>query len=178
VIVALAFLLAGCSPAAEDIAKAIGSDNPVMREDGAKIAQNYDDDVVADALIKVLTDPAEQVRLNAIESICEIEATKAGPALIERLRTDDSVKVRRAAADALGRLQTKDAIPDLVTYVNGFGPDDHEQLAGLWAIGNIGSTGLPADAKKQALQTLVDRRNATKDKFVRYVASAALRTLK
>lgn len=177
--VALALLaLAGCSPAPEDIAKAIGSDNPVMREDGAKIAQNYDDPVVVDALVKVLSAPSELVRLNAVESLAELEAVGAAPALLELLKTDENPKVRRAAADALGRLMVKEAVPDLVAYVATFGPDDRDQLVGLWALGNIGSEGLPAELKAAALETLVARREATKDRYVRYTASAALRTLK
>lgn len=176
--IGLLFALMGCDPAPEDIAKAIGSENPVMREDGAKIAQNYDDEAVVAALVAVLSDPSEAVRLNAIESLAELEATTAAPALIERLKVDESAKVRRAAADALGRLAAEEAIPDLIAYVLAFGPNDHEQLAGIWALGNIGAEGLPADAKKAALATLVSRREATTDRYVRYQASAALRTLK
>lgn len=178
-VLALALLgLAGCSPAAGDIAKAIGSDNPVMREDGAKIAQNYDDEVVVAALVEVLADPSEAVRLNAIESLAELEAASAAPALIERLKADESPKVRRAAADALGRLMVKESVPDLVAYVATFGPDDRDQLVGLWALGNIGSEGLSAELKAPALETLVQRRESTTDRYVRYTASAALRTLK
>lgn len=173
----LVWLLA-CSPAPEDIAKAIASDNPQMREDGAKIAQNYDDEVVVTALIAVLSDPSEQVRLNAIESLAELEATSAGSPLIARLADDPSPKVRRAAVDALGRLVVKESIPVIITYMAGFAPDDREQLAGIWALGNIGSAGLPAASKKQALDALVGLRNATADKYIRYQASAALRTLK
>lgn len=171
-------LVLACSPSAEDIAKAVGSENPVMREDGAKIAQNYDDPVVVAALVKVLTDPSEPVRLNAIESLAELNATSAGSALIDRLQNDPSPKVRRAAADALGRLLVKEAVPQLVAYLAGFSPDDRSQLAGVWALGNIGSEGLPPEMKVLALATLVSLRNATADKYVRYAASAALRTLK
>jgi len=113
-VIALLSLVA-CDPAPEDIAKAIGSENPVVREDGAKIAQNYDDEVVVKALEGVLADPSEKVRLNAIESLAEIGAASAAPALIARLREDASPKVRRSAADALGRLLAKDAAADLVT---------------------------------------------------------------
>ncbi|MFZ5481830.1 MAG: HEAT repeat domain-containing protein [Myxococcota bacterium] len=172
------FALLACDPAPEDIAKAIGSDNPVMREDGAKIAQNYDDEVVVAALVAVLADPSEQVRLNAIESLAEVEATSAVPALVQRLREDASPKVRRAAADALGRLLAKDAAPDLVAYVGLFDANDHDQLAGIWALGAIGGEGLPPEQKKLVLDVLVAKREQTTDKFVRYNASAALRTLK
>lgn len=174
----LGAMLAGCDPAPEDIAKAIGSENPVMREDGAKIAQNYDDEVVIQALLAVVNDPAPQVRLNAIESLAELEALAASPALIAILSDDPNPKVRRAAADALGRLKAKDAVPALITYVTAFKADDHEQLAGLWALGNIGGEGLDPALKQQALLTLAQRREGTADRFIRYTSSAALRTLK
>lgn len=167
-----------CSPSSDDIAKAITSENPVMREDGAKIAQNYADEVVEKALTAVLTDESKAVRLNAIESLAEIEASGANAALIDRLNADEESRVRRAAADALGRLKAKDAIPALLLYVQGFGPNDREQLAGVWALGNIGGEGLDADAKKGVLVTLSNLRETTADPCVRYVASAALRTLK
>ncbi len=173
----LVWLLA-CAPAPEDIAKAIASENPQMREDGAKIAQNYDDEVVIAALVGVLTDPSEQVRLNAIESLAELDATSAGSPLIARLADDPSAKVRRAAVDALGRLAVQESIPVIITYMAGFSPDDRDQLAGIWALGTIGAEGLPAASKKQALDTLVTLRNTTSDKHIRYQASAALRTLK
>ena len=94
----LIFALLACSPSAEDIATAIHSENPVMREDGAKIAQNYDDEVVVKALLDVIGDPSEKVRLNAIESLAELQAQDAGLALIERLQSDPSPTVQRAAA--------------------------------------------------------------------------------
>lgn len=170
-------VLAACTdPAA--IATAIGSQNPVTREDGAKIAQNYDDPAVIDALTKALADPSEPTRLNAIESLAELEATGAGPALIDRLRNDPSPTVKRAAADALGRLKVKEAVPDLIAYLATFTPDDRDQLAGVWALGNIGTIGLDADAKKQTMDTLVALRDASQDTFVKYNTTFALRWLK
>lgn len=177
----LALLLAACGPAPEDIARAIGSDNPVMREDGAKIAQGYDDPAVIEALVKVLSDPSETVRLNAIESLAELEATRAVPALTDSLNGDPSPKVKRAACDALGRLVAVEAVPDIIAYVESFGPNDRSQLVGLWAIGWIGSQaggGLPAEVKKSALNVLVSRRDGSSDKFIVYQSKAALRTLK
>jgi HEAT repeat protein len=170
--------LLACSPSPEDIAKAIQSENPVMREDGAKIAQNYDDPAVVEALVAVIGDPAERVRLNAIASLATLDAASAAPALIARLEQDDSQAVKTAAADALGRLLAKDAAPALVAYVNGFSADDRAQLAGIWALGAIGAEGLAADHRKLVLDTLVARREASTDTYVRYNASAALRTLR
>jgi HEAT repeat protein len=171
-------LLLACDPAPEDIARAVGSENPVMREDGAKIAQNYDDPVVIEALVKVLSDPSEKVRLNAIESLAELDATAAVPALIDSLNGDPSPKVKRAAVDALGRLVAKESVPDIIAYVEGFSADDREQLAGVWALGWIGSKGLDPELKKSALNTLVARREKSTDKFIVYQANAALRTLR
>ncbi len=174
----LAVLLIGCSPAAADIAKAISSENPVMREDGAKIAQNYADPLVWDALIKTLKDNSQKTKLNAIESLAYTEATLAGPALIDVLQTDADPLVQRAAADALGRLCIEEAVPALTTYVGSFEPNDLNQLTGIWALGNIGAQGLPADQKALVLATLVQKRETTTDRYVLYNANYALRTLK
>lgn len=174
---ALLLLAAGCSPAAADIAKAISSENPVMREDGAKIAQNYADPLVWDALIKTLHDNSQKTKLNAIEALAYTDATLAGPALIDVLKTDPDPLVKRAAADALGRLEILDAAPALVEYLATFQPNDRDQLAGIWALGNIGAQGLPADQKKLVLDTLVQKREATTDRYVLYNSNAALRTL-
>lgn len=172
-------MLLGCSPSAEDIAKAIASENPVMREDGAKIAQNYDDEVIIDTLIAVIADPSEKVRLNSIESLAELQAIKAGPAMVERLQTDASPKVQLAAADALGRILYKEAVPALIAYCNTFtDPNDRNQLGAIWAIGRIGYEGLEPEIKRQAMEFLVARRAVTTDRYILYNISMALRYLK
>ncbi len=170
--------LLGCSPSAEDIAKTITSTNPVVREDGAKIAQNYPEEAVEKALIAALGDPARTVRLNAIESLAEIEATTAGAPLVDRLQNDADPLVRRAAADALGRLKERGAALALVAYVQTFGPDDREQLAGIWALGSIGAEGLDPEPRQVVLDALVNLRDTTTDRHVRYQVTAALRTFK
>ncbi len=175
----IAILLSlACSPSPEDIAKTIVSSNPVAREDGAKIAQNYPDEAVEKALISVLGEPSRTIRLNAIESLAEIEATTAGAPLIDRLANDDDPGVRRAAADALGRLKEKGAAPALIAYVQGFGPEDRQQLAGVWALGNIAAEGLDPEPRQAVLDALAALRATTTDRFVRYQTTAALRVLK
>lgn len=173
----LLLALVGCSPAPEDIAKAIRSDNPVMREDGAKIAQNYDDAVVWEALLTVVKDTPQKTKLNAIESLAFTGATNAGPALIEVLQNDTDPRVRRAAADAIGRLVVLDGAPALMAYLAEFDANDHAQLAGIWALGNLGANGLPAEVRAQVLDALVQKREATTDRYVLYSANYALRTL-
>lgn len=169
--------LLACGPSSSDVAKVVANGNPVQREDGAKIARNFEGEAVEEALVAVLEDPAEQVRLNAIESLATLGAARAVPALERRLSDDASPAVKRAAADALGRLKAVGSAGALVTYVEGFGPDDRGQLAGLWALGALGAEGL-GDARGRVLDALVAKRSATKDRYVRYNASAALRTLR
>lgn len=171
-------LLTGCGPTAEDIAKAIQSENPVMREDGAKIAQNYDDDVVVDALITVLADPSQRAKLNALESLSELQNERACPALIERLTGDSDPLVRRAAADGIGRVLCKDGAPALITYAQEFAPDDRAQLGAIWGIGRLGYEGLEPDIRKQALDLLIARREQATDPYVKYNVNLALRYLK
>lgn len=171
--------VSACGPAVSDIAKIVGSENPVQREDAAKIAKNFDDPAVVEALVKALEDPADQVRLNAIESLAELEAgAAAGARLTQILGEEASPAVKRAAADALGRLTVLDAAPQIVDYVQAFAPDDRAQLAGVWALGALGAKGLSAEARTSAMKALVERRDSTKDRYVRYNASAALRTFR
>jgi HEAT repeat protein len=174
----LLLALLACGPSPDDIARAIASANPVQREDGAKLARNAGGEAVEQALIAVLADPSEAVRLNAIESLAVLVTASAAPALELRLRDDPSPAVRRAAADALGRLGAVQAAPALVAYVQGFSDDDRDQLAGLWALGAVGGLGLAPADREAVMGVLVARREATKDRFVRYNASAALRTLR
>ena len=178
VLATAALSLCGCSPAPADIAKAISSENPVMREDGAKIAQNYDDPLVWDALVLTLKDSSQKTKLNAIESLASTEAKPAGPQLIDVLNTDADPRVKRAAADALGRLCVMESAPALVAYLSSFEANDREQLAGIWALGNLGAQGLEAESKKIALETLVQKREGTTDRYILYSANYALRTLR
>lgn len=174
----LALLLVACGPTPDDVARAIRADNPVQREDGAKIAANVDDPAVVDALVSVLADPSEPVRLRAVRSLADLGATSVGAALRARLAAEESPAVRRALADALGRLGAVEAVPELTAYVASFGDDDRAQLAGLWALGALGAHGLQGEARTRALEMLVRRREATKDRSVRWVTSAALRTFR
>lgn len=170
--------LLACGPASEDVARAIASENPVQREEGAKIARNVGGDAVETALLDVLDDPSEAVRLNAVESLATLEATIATESLVGRLRDDPSPAVKRAAADALGRLGATSAAPALVAYVQAFSDDDRDQLAGLWALGAVGALGLAQQDRAAVMAVLVARREATRDRYVRYNTSAALRTLR
>ena len=65
-------------------------------------------------------------------------------------------KVRRAAADAIGRLVVLDGAPALIAYLGEFDANDRDQLAGIWALGNLGAHGLQADVRKQVLDVLED----------------------
>ncbi len=71
------------------------------------------------------------------------------PALIARLRDEDA-EVRRATADALGRLQDSRAITPLVTTLND--EDDEVRLAALHALSNF-ERGVPAAPIRALLES-------------------------
>ena len=65
-------LCAACGASPDEVARNLSSPNPVVKEDSAKIADNFDSPEVRAALVVALQDPSERTRLNAIESLVEM----------------------------------------------------------------------------------------------------------
>ena len=132
----VAILALACGPDPADIAKNLGSENPVIREDSAKIAHNFDAPEVRSGLIALLDDSAADVRINAIKSLIELEETEAVPKLITMLETETDPQVHREVIDALGRLGESEAVPVLISYI-----EDNMQpsppLNAIWALGYL-----------------------------------------
>jgi HEAT repeat protein len=164
------FVLAlfACGPSSSDIAKNLESPNPVVREDTAKIARNFGSDTVEKALIGAISDAGDKVRFNAVNSIAELEAEQAVPALIDRLEEEPAPLVQRAIVDALGRLGDAKAVPTLITYLEER-EDKAPPLNAIWALGNL--------EDHRSLE-LLSRLRLSKDVYVRWNASVALRNLR
>jgi HEAT repeat protein len=162
------FLVLGCGPSSDDIAQNLQSDNPAIREDTAKIAKNFSSDVVVQALITALNDPAEEVRLNAVDSLVELEATEAVSALMVTVQRDSSDLVKRQAVDALGRLGDGAAVPVLIAYVEQR-KAKKPPLNAIWALGNL--------EDPSAMPILSELRNHP-DPYVAWNANEALRNLR
>ena len=163
----LSLVATGCDPAPEDLAANLSSPNPAVRVDTAKIARNFPSEVLEAALVGALDDPAQQVRLNAIDSLIELEATSAVPRLIALLEEGGSDDQQRHVIDALGRRGDPSAVPALVAYVEAREPAP--PLNAIWALGELEGA--------DALPVLARLRDAS-DPYVRYNATAALRKLK
>lgn len=162
-------LLVACGPSAEDIAANLSSENPVVREDSAKMAKKYDDEVVIEALIAALNDEGDTVRLNAVESLAELEAEAAVPPLIAVVQADPDPEVVSAAVDALGRIADPRAVSVLMAHLEQQGPE-LKTLNAVWALGNIGDG--------RALPLLARIRAETDDVYVIYNVDRAMRLLK
>jgi HEAT repeat protein len=130
----IAVLLSACGASPDDIAKNLESDNPVIREDTAKIAHNFDSPEVREGLVALLHDEREMVRYNAVRSLVELEDTDAVPAMMEMLETEESQKVLRELIDALGRLGDADAVPVLIAYIEA-NKEPKPPLNAIWALG-------------------------------------------
>ncbi len=170
-------LLVGCAPTTDEVVASVRSENPVVREDWAAEAAKHTEPEVVEALVAVLGDSSDRVRLAAVASLAQINDKAAIPALIQRIREDHNPKVREAAADALGRMRATEAAPDLLAFSVTFSPDDQGQLVGLWALGHVGAE-LPEPEQRTAIRDfLVARREQTTDKYVRFNSTTALREL-
>ena len=161
-------VLMACGPSSDDIVTNLRSDNPAVREDTAKIARNFGSDAVNAALIEILVDPMEKTRLNAIESLVELEAVEAVPALALLLETDPSDLVKREAVDALGRLGDARAVPNLIAYIEAR-EKERPPLNAIWALGFLEAP--------QSLELLVRLREHD-DLYVAWNANQALRNLR
>jgi HEAT repeat protein len=159
-------LLLACGPTPEDIARNLASPNPAVRQDTAKIAKNFGGEATEAALVGVLGDPIENVRLNAVQSLVELEAVSAVPFLMARLEAEPAPRVQREIVDALGRLGDRQAVPTLLAYLEARAEDP--PVNAIWALGNLGD---PA-----ALEPLIALR-LSDDPHVAYNANVALRNL-
>jgi HEAT repeat protein len=86
-----------------------------IRRWSAAVADNFADSETLHALVPLLRDPKAQVRLWAVHSL-SCETCKDGPnpidataLLLERIESDESIKVRRQAAAMLAHHRTPDA---------------------------------------------------------------------
>jgi HEAT repeat protein len=163
----LLMTLIACGPSSDDIVKNLSSTNPVVREDTAKIARNFGSDSVESGLISVLGDPEPKVRLNAVESLVELETKAAVPSLMERLELETDPRVQRAVIDALGRLKDTRAVPALITFLEKH--IESPPLNAVWALGNL--------EDDRALNVLAPLRTST-DQHVVWNVNQALRKLK
>jgi len=159
-------LLLACGPDPAVIATGIGSDNPAVRQDMVVAGKLVDDPVVVEALVAALEDESTIIRITALESLADLDAVDAVPAICLRLEDDDDA-VQRAAVDALGRLQDPAATPALVDYLDR-NRAGRVPLNALWALGNIGDP--------EALPIL-SRFREHEDPYVAYNADQALRTI-
>ena len=163
------FIFFACGPNATDITKNLSSDNPVVREDSAKIARNVTpSSELVSALILMLDDPSLKAQKNAIETLVELEAEEAVPRLCELL-LDPTISdpILHSTLDALGRLKSKEAVPSLIDFLSK-NPNEPE-LDAIWALGFIGDN--------RAMDILSELRMHS-DAYVSHNATVALRELR
>ena len=160
-------LILACGPSSEDIASNLKSNNPMVRQDTAKIARNFGSSAVEEALIGALADEEKQVRANAIDSLVELECIEAVPALVGRLESEPVPDVQQLAVDALGRLGETSAVPALVALLEA--NIGNPPLNVIWALGAL------EDAR--ALEVLSSLRNSS-DAYVVWNVNQALRNLR
>ena len=164
-------LLAGCGPSYEDIAANLSSNNPVTREDTAKIARNFGSPEVEAALQEALRDPSQKVRYNALDSLIELETVEAVPAIMAMLEVETDRDVEQLAVDALGRLKDPQAVPTLIAYVETCRDDPARAipLNAIWALGFIGDI--------RAMELLSELRQDS-DTYISWNADLALKSLR
>ncbi|MDD5677892.1 MAG: HEAT repeat domain-containing protein [Kiritimatiellae bacterium] len=97
-------------------------DNCVERAKGARGMGAIGEKKGIPALIKMLFDPVEDVRVKAITSLAWLQATEAVPLLSELLQKDTNKWIKRRCAQALGQIGNKSAVPLLMKYIENEDP--------------------------------------------------------
>ena len=100
-------------------------------------AQGRSGDTAVSALLSVVTDENESVRLAAVQALGELQDPRAIDALVQALKTDTDARVREAAAEALGQIDNPRAVPGLIAALASEKvPAVREKIAA--ALGEIG----------------------------------------
>jgi|ETNmetMinimDraft_26_1059896.scaffolds.fasta_scaffold60129_2 HEAT repeat protein len=152
--------LAGCGDDVDRYLADLGSRNPMVRLEAAKLARRVDEPRLAAALAPLLTDGSQDIRYNAAVSLAYIGTTEQVPVLIHALGDEDR-EVRLAVVDALGQLEDERAVPSLLAMLD----TEPEPYSVIWALGNIGN-----DGSLDALTPMLDDDN----RYVRYQSRRAL----
>ncbi len=96
----------------EGLARALGDEEPSIREDAARAIGILHGGAVVDQLLVSLNDPVSRVRGAAATSLARVGSTADGTGLVSLLQDEDS-DVRLRALQAIGMLRVRDATPAL-----------------------------------------------------------------
>lgn len=91
-------------------------DNEQVRHTAAKVLTHFDDEIVVDAFINLLTDESSDIRELAAVTLGRLRAKRAASHLLHTL-DDVNISVRNAAAEALRQLGTPAMIDTLVAAI-------------------------------------------------------------
>jgi len=119
-------------------------------------------------LALAMSDPDVEVRMEALYASTHIHVFTGVDAVVKRI-SDESPRVRKRAAEALGTMRTKDAVTGLIALTApSTEPDPAVRASAVWSLGRIADPG----AKPAVLAAEKDP-----DQFVRDAAAIALRRL-
>ncbi|MDO9540946.1 MAG: HEAT repeat domain-containing protein, partial [Kiritimatiellia bacterium] len=93
------------------------SENAAERAEGARGIGAIGEGKGIPILLKMLSDPEEDVRIKAITSLAWLQAQEAVPVLAKSLAEDKSKWIKRRCAQALGQIGDKRVIPLLMKYM-------------------------------------------------------------
>jgi hypothetical protein len=145
---------------------AIADSSAKVRLSAVRALQRLNSEGPAGELATAVADPDEQVRIAALSAAAKINRFTGAAAVIERL-SDDSSTVRVRAVQALAQLQSRDAVPELLTLTDADNETNAEvRAAAVAALGRIGDS--------SAREALAQAQSSDPDRYVRNAARIAL----
>ena len=156
---------AGVAP----VSQALTQDpSALVRKSAAKALRRLNNQGPSGELAQAVGDKDVEVRLEAIKATTRIHVFTGVDAVVQRI-SDESPRVRRRAALALGAMRAKDAVVGLIALSSPNNESDaNVRAAAVWALGRIADP-----AAKDAVQTALK----DPDRFVRDAAKIAARRI-
>jgi HEAT repeat protein len=118
-------------------------------------------------LLTALRDTDPKIRSAAADALASVGDSQAGPALLERYRSEEDRDVRVMIAVALGAVRYQPAVPDLMQALDD--PYDTLQMEAAWSLGELKAT-----AARASMQRVLARQT---DDYSRKLVQDALEKL-
>lgn len=156
---------AGVAPISAALTK---DPSPMVRQSAAKALWRLNSQGANGELAQAVGDKDESVRLEALKATTRIHVFTGVDAVVQRI-SDESPRVRKRAAEALGAMRAKDAVVGLIALSSPDNESDADvRAAAVWALGQIADP-----AAKDAVQAALKDPNG----FVRDAAKIASRRI-
>ncbi len=123
----------------QNLARSMGSEDPMERLDGIRSLTSLEDDHAIDLLLQALGDGDMRVRAKAIDACADLRASAATQVLVQQLfMADTEAPVKRRILAALGKIGDAGAAKPIMELLDQ-GLDKRTRGTAIFALGDLGA---------------------------------------